>query len=111
MAEATRIADGTSIKYTPSADVAAGEVLILGTMVGVAPVPIANGEPGTVEIDGEFLVAKVSTDEFAVGAVVYFNGTSNLATSTASGATLMGKAVAAAANPSTHVRVVLNRAS
>jgi predicted RecA/RadA family phage recombinase len=50
----------------------------------------------------------VSANTFAVGAVVYWDDTAKVVTSTASGNTRVGLAVTAAANPSVSVNVRLD---
>ena len=40
------------IDYTPSADIAAGEVKVIGNVPAIAHIPIANGVPGAVAIGG-----------------------------------------------------------
>lgn len=52
--------EGKVIQYTASADIAAGKVLKIGNILGVALVNIANGATGSVAIEGVFSVPKVS---------------------------------------------------
>lgn len=41
MAQATFVHDGRAIDYTPGGDVAAGDVVVQGELVGIAKTPIA----------------------------------------------------------------------
>jgi predicted RecA/RadA family phage recombinase len=69
----------------------------------------ANGTTVEAETVGVFDLAKVSTDVFAVGSLIYF-GASKLATTTRTSNKLIGVAVAAAGNPSATGKVRLNGA-
>lgn len=102
---------GNTIDYIPSADVAAGDVVIQGTLVGVAKVPIASGLLGALAVDGVFDFAKVtgSSTAIAVGTKVYWNATTKIATATATSNTLIGKTVQAAADADPLVRVRMNQ--
>lgn len=52
--------EGKVIQYTASADIAAGQVVKIGNVLGVALVAIANGATGSVALEGVFSVPKVS---------------------------------------------------
>lgn len=53
------IGEGRSIPYTPSGSaLSAGDVVDLGDLVGIAATDIADGEQGTLLIEGEFYVPK-----------------------------------------------------
>jgi len=45
------VAEGKTLEHTPASAVAAGDVLVIGSLIGVAPQPIAAGVAGTVEYD------------------------------------------------------------
>ena len=94
---ATFIQDGDAVDYSPSADVAAGEVVVQGDLVGMAKTPIAAGTLGSLATRGVFDFAKATGGAIASGAVLYWDATNGVATSTASGNKRIGKAVAAAA--------------
>lgn len=59
--------EGEVIAYTAGADVAAGAVLAINDVVGVAMAPIANGATGTVRIKGEFVVPKLAGVAWEIG--------------------------------------------
>ncbi len=113
MAQATFVHDGRSIDHTPGVDVAAGDVVVQSELVGVAVRPITANELGALAVAGVFDVAKEGgvAVTFAVGDNVYWDDTNNYAVATDGGGTnkLMGKAVAAAADADTLVRVRLSQ--
>ena len=111
MAQATFVHDGTSIDYTPAADVAAGDVIVQGELVGVARTPIAAGALGSLAVDGVFDFAKATGGGTAIsaGANVYWDDTNNVATTTATGNKLIGKCVKAAADADATVRVRMSQ--
>lgn len=59
---------GNTIDYTAGADISAGDLVVMGNIVGIALTDIANGATGAVAIEGVFSgVPKVSAAVFAVG--------------------------------------------
>lgn len=111
MAEAVFVQAGKSIDYTPGGDVAAGQVVVQGDLVGVATRPIAAGELGALAIVGVFDFAKEAGGgvTFAVGAIAYWDATNKVAVATDGGGTnkRLGKVVVAAADGDATVRVKL----
>ncbi len=111
MAEAMFVQDGESIDYTPGSDVASGQVVVQGDLVGVAKRPIAANEPGSLAIVGVFDFAKEAGGgvTFAVGAVAYWDATNKVAVATDGGGThkRLGKVFLAAADADATVRVKL----
>lgn len=76
-------AQGDLIDYTPGADVAAGDVVVLGSrIVAVAPIAIASGVLGALKLKGVVKMPK-KTGAIAVGAPVYWNPTGDPNTGTA----------------------------
>lgn len=100
--------DGDALDYTPSAAVAAGSVVILGDIVGIAPRDIPANTLGAIQVKGVFDFPKASGTNFVAGAKVYFAAGSGLATATTSDK-FCGHAVAAAISGTTSVRVLLDR--
>lgn len=107
------VQDGKYIDYTASADISAGDVVVIGALVGVANGAIASGKTGAIATEGVFEVEK---DDAAIsaGAVVYWTGSKATASADngASGDSqvsyvVMGKAVAAADANDASVRVML----
>ncbi len=100
-----------AIDYTPAADVAAGDVVVQGDLVGVAKLDIAANTLGALAVDGVFDVPKASGGGTAIaaGAKVYWDATNKQATATADANKYMGKTVKAAADADTTVRVRLEQ--
>ena len=111
MATATFIHDGSAIDYTPTSDVAAGDVVVQNDLVGIAKQPITAGALGALAVVGVFDVPKATGAGTAIGAgaKVYWDAANSQATGTATGNTYMGKAVAAAGNDDATVRVRLSQ--
>lgn len=113
MAQAAYVKEGAAIDYTPGADVAAGDVVVLSDLVGIAKREIKANTPGALAVTGEFDVAKASGGgvTFSAGDKVYWDDTNNLAVATdgAGANKLLGKATAAAADAATTVRVRLSQ--
>lgn len=105
---ATLVHNGAAIDYTPGAAVSAGDVVVLGDIVGVAPRDIAANALGSLQVAGVFEFPKASATVIAVGAKVYWNAAGSVATVTNTDK-FCGHAVAAAGNGATAVRVLLDR--
>lgn len=105
------VQNGDLIDYTAGADIAAGDVVVIGSLVGVAPRPIANGETGAVAIEGVYSLPKPSagsgSETISAGAAVYYYATSGIANTTTGVAA--GYAVAQAVTGSATVNVKLDR--
>ena len=109
MATATFVQDGESIDYTPTAAVAAGDVVLQGDMIGVARTPIAANALGSLGVYGiyDFPKATGAGSGIAAGANVYWDVADKQAkTDSETGANkLIGKVVRAAADADATVRV------
>jgi predicted RecA/RadA family phage recombinase len=111
MSLVTFVHDGNAVDYTPTADVAAGEVVVQGDLVGIVRGPIPANRFGSVAVAGIFDFPKTSGTGTAIaaGTKVYWNATTKIATATADGATFLGKTTKAAADADTTVRVRLSQ--
>lgn len=115
MATAQFIHDGKSIDYTPGADVAAGDVVVQNDLVGVAKLDIAANALGALAVVGVFDFPKAGGAgvTFAAGANVYWDAANTKAVATSGDPAgtnkLIGKAVAAAVDAATTVRVRLSQ--
>jgi predicted RecA/RadA family phage recombinase len=109
MPQATFVQDGCFVDYTPGADVAAGDVVVQGDLVGVARVEIKAGKLGALAVDGVHDFAKNTGVAYTVGQFLYWDDTANVVTTTATGNKLIGKVVRAAASADTTVRVRLSQ--
>jgi predicted RecA/RadA family phage recombinase len=87
-----------------------GDMAVIGSIYGVAAIDAATGDDVQISTGGVFTLPKVSALAIAIGEKVYFDSAAKLVTKTASGNTLIGVAVTAAANPSASVNVRLNPA-
>jgi predicted RecA/RadA family phage recombinase len=92
----------------PAGGLASGAGYLAGAIFGVASTAAAEGETVELAVVGVFDLPKTSAQAWTVGAKVYWDGANAVATTTASGNTLIGVAFAAAANPSAVGRVRLN---
>lgn len=99
---------GEVIDYTAGANIASGQVVLMGARIGVALKAIANGETGPMQVTGVFNIAKLSTDNMAQGALLYWDNTNSRLTTTASDNTLAGFAAAAAGASTTSVNIKIN---
>lgn len=106
------VCPGDVIDYTPGADLAAGDVVDLGTFVGVALYPMTSGVQGVLAIRGTFDVNKYTGEAISLGATVYWDVGTTTATGTVgySEAT-MGKCAKAALADDAKVRVTLTPGS
>ena len=86
---------GESIDYIPEADVAAGDIIKIGNLVGVAKLDIKAGELGALALTGVYEVAKSSGVAFAAGMEVGWSAADRKAVAAgASGTVKIGHAVA-----------------
>jgi predicted RecA/RadA family phage recombinase len=106
------VQEGKFIDYTAGADISAGDVVAIGSIVGVAPRPIANGADGVVQIEGVCALPKPTAgsgaETISAGAQVFYYATSGIA-NTVTGV-VAGYAVAEAVTAASTVSVKLSRA-
>ena len=107
--KARYIQRGESIDYTPAADVAAGDIVKLGKLIGVAKLDIKPGELGALALVGVYEILSGGL-VFAVGDVVSVDPTTGKAVSAGtSGAIKFGHAVTEASASETTVAVRLQQ--
>jgi predicted RecA/RadA family phage recombinase len=99
---------GVSLTLPAPADVVSGDVVIVGSLIGIASETVLSGADLDIETEGVFTLPKVSALAIAIGDLVYWDAGAKLVTKTSSGNKLLGAAVTAAANPSGTVNVRLN---
>lgn len=93
--DARYVQRGDAIDHVPAADVAAGEVVVVGKLVGVAKLDIRAGELGALALTGVYEVAKASGTAFAAGAEVGWDPAARKAVAAgASGSAKAGHAIA-----------------
>lgn len=89
---------GEAIDHTPTSALAAGAVVVLGTVgVGVAQTAIAANTLGSLIVDGVIEHAKAS-GAVTLGQKVYWDATNSVLTTTAGSNVLVGYAVKAQAS-------------
>lgn len=98
----------TVADVTDAVAIDAGEGYLVGTLFGVAQHDVAVGASGEFATTGVFDLAKVSAQAWTVGQAIYWDASARNCTTSSSSNTLIGKAVAVAANPSSTGRVRLN---
>ena len=102
------IQPGDTLTIPAPAAVLSGGVVIAGDIRGIAQGDAISGAPVDVSTRGVWELPKVAANAFTLGAKVYWNGTDALATTTASGNTLLGVAVEAAAADTATVKLRLS---
>lgn len=110
---ATFVQDGDAVEYVPTAALAPGEVVVQGELIGVARTALEANKPGSLAVCGVFDFSKQANGgvAFAAGAKVYWNAATHLAVATDGGGAnkLLGKAVKAAVDGESQVRVRLSQ--
>ena len=98
---------GEAVDYRPTEAVAAGDVIVQGSLVDVARLDIEAGTLGSLAVVGVLDVPK-GTGAIAVGTPLYWDATNKVATATQSGNQYLGKSVQVAESGDEVVRVLLN---
>lgn len=102
------VKEGINVTLTANKNLTSGQGTVIGSIFGVATTDVASGADTEFSTRGVFDLAKTASQTFAQGAKVYFNNSTNAATSTTSTNFMIGTAlVAAGANDAT-VRVRLD---
>ena len=110
----------TSWSYTWAADainwingtgsnVAAGDVVVVGCLVGIAVADIANGASGVLEVTGSRVLPAVNNTAFSAGDLLYWDATAKKATKTEAGNTVLGVCLAAKADTGTTCICLINQ--
>ena len=105
--KARYVQKGNLIDYTPTSAVAAGDVVILGTLCGIANLDIPANTLGALALTGVFEIVK-ATGAITVGAKVYWDNSAKNVTTTASSNTAIGVAFAEAGSSDATVLVRIN---
>lgn len=104
------IQNGKTITLLAPYDVASGAGLLVGSIFGVATNTAVSGAEVETLLEGVCSLAKTSAQAWTVGALIYWDDTNKVCTTTATDNTLIGVATAIAANPSSTGNVRLNGA-
>ena len=101
--------DGKTIDYTPTAALAAGDVVVLGNIIGIAQTDVPANTLTGLDIEGVFEFVKKANDVVTAGALIYWDTENKVATISA-GEVVAGIAVEASAATTGYVRVKINTA-
>lgn len=99
---------GETLTLAAPYDRLSGEGALVGSIFGVAAGDVLSGADGEFTVIGVFELPKTSAQAWTQGVKVYWDNTNKVVTTTATSNTLIGVAVAAAANPSDTGLVRLN---
>ena len=98
---------GETLDYIPTEKLEAGQVVPIGTRIGVAAEAIPAGQPGHIHVVGVFAMTKTNTEEIKLGTAVYYDAAAEAITTTADRNTPAGYAAADAVTTATSVLVKL----
>lgn len=99
---------GDNITVPAPTNVTSGSGVLIGALFGVAQFSSLSGEDVVIATRGVHTLPKTSALAIAIGDKVYWDAANGVVNKTATGNTLIGAAVSAAANPSATVDVRLN---
>ena len=104
------IAEGNTMPYTAGSNVDSGDLVIAGTMAGVAITDIADGETGTLRLTGVVKLPKASAaDAIDQGNACYHVGGEITHTDNSGANELVGYAYADASAEATEIYVRLKQ--
>ena len=98
---------GEAIDHMPDTAVAAGDVVVVGNLIGIARIDIPAGVLGALAVVGVYDVAKAAV-AVAAGTPLYWDAVNKKATAVAAGNPYLGKATRVAGAADETVRVLLN---
>lgn len=98
---------GEVADITPSADVASGDVVVIGARIAIAATAIKANQTGSGSVVGVHKLPK-ATGAIGQFALVYWDATAKKITTTSSGNTLAGYAFQAAQSADATVPVKIN---
>lgn len=101
------VQDGLAINYRPTETVSAGDIVVLGSLIGIAKLDIAANTLGALATVGVFEIDKAA-EAVTLGAVLYWDAAEQKVTATETGNVYIGKAVTAAEATDEKVCVLLN---
>jgi predicted RecA/RadA family phage recombinase len=76
---ASYVSKGDILDHTPSSAVAAGEVVVIGAIIGVAPRPIAANALGTLAVEGVWEMPVATGATGAQGSAINWYAVSGVA--------------------------------
>ena len=108
-AGASFVAEGATVDFVPEADVAAGSVVVVGKLVGIAKFGIRAGSRGSISVRGVFDVVKDPTTNIPAGITLYWSQISWHVIKNAYAHSMIGKAIESAPPGTLTVRLRLNQ--
>lgn len=109
MAQNTVYADGNYIPVPAPYAVSSGDGVLIGALFGVAQSDAAAGATVVIKTTGSAWLKKAGSQAWNVGDRIYWDNTNKRCTTSATGNTLIGAAIAAVGNGATetlgHVRL------
>ena len=103
------VAEGATMDFTPETDVAAGSVVVVSNIVGIAKFGIRAGSRGSITIRGVFDVVKDPTTNIPAGTILYWSEISWHVVKNAYIHSMIGKAIESAPPGSLTVRLRLSQ--
>lgn len=104
--QARFVQNGNSLDYTPTADVAAGAVVVRNSLIGVTPRFLPANQPGSIVVAGVFDVVKDGL-QINDGAAVFWDKVAGYATTVSEANDFMGFSLGVALAGDPTVRVLL----
>lgn len=101
------IQKGEVLNITATKDIVSGELVIIGTIAGVAKTNISAGENGAVHITGVYSLPKAN-EAITQGAKVYWSNVNHNVTANKTEATMIGVAANNTISSESQVHVLLN---
>ena len=108
-AGASFVAEGATVDFVPETDVAAGSVVVVGKLVGIAKFGIRAGSRGSITVRGVFDVVKDPTTNIPAGTTLYWSQISWHVIKNAYAHSMIGKAIESAPPGTLTVRLRLNQ--
>lgn len=105
------VQDGKYLTHTAGATITSGQLVQVGDLHGVSVTALANGETGTLAMEGVFTLPKLvgaAGDATTAGGPVYFSAGSVSGTDSSGTRKKVGYALAVAAQAATTVQVLLD---
>lgn len=99
---------GEHFTHTAAAAITAGQMVVVGSLYGVAQETVAAGDDVVLVRRGVFELPKTSAQAWTVGAKIYWDAANSVCTTVSAGTVLLGVAAAVAANPSATGMVLLD---
>lgn len=108
MSKAVYVQKGESLDYKNSGSekIAAGDAVLVGSVLGIAGCDIEVGAVGSLHVEGVYKLTKTSSNAITMGTAVYYDGSG--ITETSSSNTRVGYAAADAAQADTEILVKIN---